>query len=151
MALSSFNDLWFRNGPVWSKSIVGPDESLRFAVDNGVGWAIVQTHLHSRQIEQPHEFVLFPGALLNSMTYSLSQAGVNIPNDLRSVTLDRTGPLEEVFAPGEIALVTIDESHMLAVVWRYQTYRMVVTVYRDDWLGALLPLHAETHLILAEA
>jgi hypothetical protein len=113
--------------------------SLRAAVDGGRGWAVVQAHLHPRQVAEAHEFRMFPHALLHTMTYRLTQLGVELAGDIREATVDRAQPVNDVFAEGDVCLVAVNDTKVLGCEWHFDGYESFVTVYRDRWLGALLP------------
>jgi hypothetical protein len=108
-------------------------------VNGGRGWAVVQAQLHPRQREQAPEFRAFPNALLENMSYRLAQSGLQLPDDLRAATIERSAPTGDFLAAGEACLLTVNDTNLLGWARRYQDYQAFVTIYQDDWLAALLP------------
>lgn len=131
--------IWFVDGPPSPEAIDGSKTSLRCVLDGGRGWAVVQAQLHPRQVEEPHEFKVFPNGLLHTMTYRLTQLGVEFPDDLRVATISRAIPSDDAWAEGEVCLVIVDDTKVLGCSWQFGEYETFVTIYQNRWLGALFP------------
>lgn len=119
--------------------IDGSRVRVRYAVDGGLGWAVVRAHLHPRHIESPEELSAFPGGLLHIMTDQLSDAGVVLPRILTETAFGQDGPAAELMHTAEPRLLSINDDNVLGFGWLYLPYRALVTIYRQQWLGAFLP------------
>jgi hypothetical protein len=137
--LSNFATIWFLDGPPAPEVIDGSESSLRYALDDGRGWAVIQEQIHPRQVDVPHELRVHPAGMFESMSYRLMQSGAELSQDLRGLTFERTQPLEEIFGNGELCLVTIDDTQLLGSEWKFEQHQTMVTIHRGQWLAALCP------------
>ena len=137
--LSSFTTIWFLDGPPATEVIDGSESSLRYALDDGRGWAVIQEQIHPWQADVPHELRVSPAGMFESMSYRLGESGAELSQDLRALTFERTQPLEEIFGNGQLCLVTTAEMQILGTEWQFEQHQTLVTMHRSQWLAALHP------------
>lgn len=87
--------IWFADCRVMPRQSQGADDSSRqFAIVDGKAWFVEQTAIHRAQQERPYETSVMPHSFLNAAVYSLSAHGWEIPDRLRTLTLERDTPLD---------------------------------------------------------
>lgn len=137
--MSNFATIWFLDGPLAPEVIDGSESCLRYALDDGRGWAVIQEQIHPRQVDVSYELRVYPAVMFEGMSYRLAESGAELSQDLRELTFERTQPLDEIFGNGELCLVTINDTQLLGTEWQFKQHQTMVTMHRNQWLAALRP------------